>query len=124
VFVVLDNGEGALAREQLAWLKLQAERQGPRQMVLAMHVPLGEDEPSKAIKSALAPARLALVLAGHNHVNFIDAVAIGRKTAVQVRTAAFGYGRSHWRHIRLFQQRVEISSPGNPDRIEKTVPLE
>ncbi len=124
VFVVLDNSEGATSQEQLNWLKLQAERQGPRRMVLAMHTPLGEDASSKAIKSALASARVALVLAGHNHANFIDLVALGPRTAVQVRTAAFGYGRSYWRRIRLFQQRVEISSPGNPDRIEKTVTLQ
>ncbi len=126
VFVVLDNSytEDAMAKEQLAWLKRQAEQQGARAMILAMHVPLGEDAQSKSIKAALAPARVALVLAGHNHANVIDLVAVGRKAAVQVRTAAFGYGRSQWRRVRLFQERVEISSPGNPERVEKTVRLD
>jgi hypothetical protein len=126
LFVVLDNGftEGAMAQEQLAWLKRQAERQDARAMVLAMHIPIGEDAQSKAIKAALAPARVALVLAGHNHVNSIDLVAVGRKTAVQVRTAAFGYGRNHWRRVRLLQDRIEIFSPGNPERVEKTVRLD
>jgi 3',5'-cyclic AMP phosphodiesterase CpdA len=59
VFVVLDIGytEGAMAQKQWAWLKRQAERQGPRAMIVAMHTPLGEDAQSKAIKAALAPAR-------------------------------------------------------------------
>ena len=81
------------------------------------------DAQSRAIKAALAPARVALVLAGHNHENIINLVAVGRKTAVQVRTAAFGYGRSQWRRVRLLQDRIEISSPGNPERMERTVRL-
>lgn len=125
LFLVLDNAYtgGTMAAEQLAWLRRQAERQGARALILAMHIPLGDDERSKAIKAALAPARVALVLAGHNHVNSIDTVAVGREAAVQVRTAAFGYGRNNWRRVRLLRERIEISSPGNPDRVEKTVSL-
>jgi hypothetical protein len=40
---------------------------------------------------------------------------------MQVRTAAFGYGVSNWRRIRLCEDRIEVFAPGRPDRVEKTV---
>jgi hypothetical protein len=101
--LVLDNGykSGEPGGGQLRWLEREARGQGSRVLVLAMHVPLAGDDASRATKAALGAARVALVLAGHNHVNGIEEIALGAGKAVQVRTAAFGYGVSNWRRIRL-----------------------
>ena len=123
LFLVLDNAynSGRIADEQMAWLRRQVEGQGQRVLILAMHIPLGEDANSRAIKSALSAARVALVLAGHRHSNGIEEIPLGGGQAVQVRTAAFGYGASNWRRIRLLDGRIEVFATGQPDRLERTM---
>lgn len=122
LFLVLDNAynAGAIAQEQLHWLRRQVERQGSHILVLAMHIPLGGDKNSAAIKGALGDARVALVLAGHNHSDAVEEIAIGGPV-VQVRTAAFGYGENNWRRIRLREDAIDVFATGAPEHLEKTI---
>ena len=134
VLLLLDNGYSAagakdapgfrLAPEQLHWLRRQTETHTGAVILLALHVPLGTDAGSEAIKGAVAGARnLALVLGGHNHRDQIEDLALGAGTAVQVRTAAFGYGVNNWRRIRLHPGRIEVFATGKQDVVEKTIPI-
>lgn len=120
-FVMLDNGYPSIAAEQLEWLRKLTAQQGDRVMILAMHIPLGEDARSRSIKAAVAPARIALVLAGHQHNNNVAELPLEGGTTVQVRTAAFGYGADNWRRIRLLEDRIEVFATGAPEKLEKTI---
>ncbi len=121
-FLVLDNGYGAaIAPEQLHWLRREAARQDGRTLILAMHIPLSDNAVSRAIKEAVAGARIALVLAGHRHSDGVEEIAAGAAPAAQVRTAAFGYGVNNWRVIRLAEDRIEVSATGDPRRVERTI---
>jgi 3',5'-cyclic AMP phosphodiesterase CpdA len=122
-FVVLDNGynSGAIAAEQLQWLRRQAEQQGSRTLVLAMHIPLADDVNSAAIKGALDQARVTLVLAGHKHTNGVEEITAGTGKAVQVRTAAFGYGEKNWRRVRLRENGIDVFATGSADTIERGI---
>lgn len=125
LFLVLDNSynTGEIAQEQLAWLRRQVAARGERAVIVAMHIPLIENATSHAIRSALADARVALVLAGHTHRDRIAEITVGRGRTVEVRTAAFGYGETHWRRIRLRQDRIEVYATGEPARVVKTIAL-
>lgn len=134
VFVMLDNAYSAggsddkggfrMAHEQLFWLRRQAEAQRGATLIVGLHVPLGSDAQSEAIKAALADTgNVALVLAGHVHQNGIDEIALGASPAVQVRTHAFGYGVNHWRRVRLHPDRIEVYATGSHDKVEKTILL-
>ncbi|MBI5693973.1 MAG: metallophosphoesterase [Verrucomicrobia bacterium] len=132
-FVLLDNGYSAagsddkggfrMAHEQLFWLRRQMETSGKAVKIVALHVPLGADANSQAIKAELARApQVALVLAGHVHKDGIDDLALGEsKRTVQVRTHAFGYGVNHWRRVRLHADRIEVFATGSRDRVERTI---
>jgi 3',5'-cyclic AMP phosphodiesterase CpdA len=134
VFVLLDNGYSAagsddkggfrMGHEQLLWLRRQAETHRDATLIVALHVPLGTDAQSQAIKTALTGAgKVALFLAGHVHKDGIDEIALGEARAVQVRTHAFGYGANHWRRVRLHPDRIEVYATGSVDRVEQTIEL-
>lgn len=134
VLLLLDNGYGAagaqevpasrLAHEQLYWLRRQTEVHAGATLILALHIPIGGDASSEALKGAVAGARnIALVLGGHNHRNQIEDLALGEGTAVQVRTAAFGYGVNNWRRVRLHPDRIEIFATGKLDAVDKIIPI-
>ncbi|MFB3826798.1 MAG: metallophosphoesterase [Bryobacteraceae bacterium] len=134
VFLVLDNGYAAsgsperpavaMAHEQLYWLRASARANADAVLILAMHIPLGADATSQAIRQAVAAApNVALVLAGHNHRDQIEDLDLGASRAVQVRTAALGYGTSNWRRIRLLEDGIEVYATGSRTQILRTVPL-
>ena len=133
VILMLDNGYSAagakdaagfqMAHEQLYWLRRQTELHAGATIILALHVPLGADTGSAAIKGAVAGARnIALILGGHNYRDQIEDLALGASTPVQVRTAAFGYGAGNWRRICLYPDRIEVHATGKQDIVEKTIP--
>jgi 3',5'-cyclic AMP phosphodiesterase CpdA len=134
VVLMLDNGYSAagaknapglqMAHEQLYWLRRQIEIHADATLVLAMHVPLGTDAGSQAIKGAIAGAQnIALILAGHVHKDGIDELALGEARTVQVRTAAFGYGVNNWRRVCLHPDRIEVFATGKHETVEKTISL-
>jgi hypothetical protein len=132
VFLVLDNGYGAagsaerpaiaMAHEQLYWLRRRAAANADAVIILAMHIPLGDDATSAAIRRAVAEApNIALVLAGHNHRDQVEELNLGASRAVQVRTAALGYGAQNWRRVRLLPDRIEVYKTGAKDEVERTI---
>ncbi len=137
VFLVLDNGYyGAdpgslggggvrqfdLERAQLQWLRRQAAAHRDDVVILAMHVPLGSDAASQAIKEAVAGChKLPLVLAGHIHSESIEEIQIGSNRALQVRTGAFAQSPDNWRLIRLREDRIELSAVGKPEQVVRTI---
>jgi 3',5'-cyclic AMP phosphodiesterase CpdA len=132
VFLMLDNGYGAagsterpavaMAHEQLYWLRRRAAANSDAVIVLAMHIPLGDDATSAAIRRAVADApNVALILAGHNHRDQIEELSLGASRAIQVRTAALGYGPQNWRRVRLLPDRIEIYKTGAKDEVERTI---
>ncbi|HEU0141145.1 MAG TPA: metallophosphoesterase [Bryobacteraceae bacterium] len=133
VFLMLDNGYTAagaaagqqgvrIAHEQLYWLRRRAAANRDAIIVLAMHIPLGKDGTSEAIRSAVSEApNIGLILAGHNHRDQVEELVLGASTAVQVRTAALGYGANNCRRIRLLPDRIEIYKTGAHEELERTV---
>ena len=132
VILMLDNGYSAagakdapatrMAPEQLYWLRRQTDTHAGATIILALHIPLGTDPGSQAIKDAVAGARnIAVVLAGHNHKDGIEDLELGESVAVQVRTAAFGYGVNNWRRVRLLPDRIEVFATGKQEQLEKSV---
>lgn len=133
-FLMLDNGYGAagsadrpgigIAHEQLYWLRRRAAANAESIIILAMHIPLGKDANSEAIRSAVSGVpNIALILAGHNHRDQIEDFTLGASKAVQVRTAALGYGEHNWRRVRLLADRVEIYRTGSQTDVERTIEI-
>ena len=134
VFLMLDNGYAAagsperpavtMAHEQLHWLRGRAQANAGAVLILAMHIPLGTDATSQAIRQAVAGApNVALVLAGHNHRDGVEDLDIGASRTVQVRTAALGYGAGNWRRIRLLEDGIEIYATGSKTEVLRTIRL-
>lgn len=128
-FLVLDNGERAapekspFLREQLKWLEGELAKRPNAVSIAVMHIPLSADEVSEAIKSVLARSHsVALIVTGHRHTNGIEEMQIGARSVPQVRTAAFATDERHVRWFRLFEDRIEVSAPGQPEQVERTVP--
>ena len=134
VFLMLDNGYAAagsserptvaMAHEQLYWLRTRAQANAGAVLILAMHIPLGTDATSTAIRQAVAAApNVALVLAGHNHRDQIEDLDLGASRAVQVRTAALGYGAQNWRRVRLLEDAIEIYATGSKTEVLRAIRL-
>jgi hypothetical protein len=132
---MLDNGYAAagsperptvtIAHEQLHWLRTRAQANPDAVLILAMHIPLGTDATSQAIRQAVAAApNIALILAGHNHRDQIeDDFDLGASRAVQVRTAALGYGTGNWRRVRLLENGIEVYVTGSKTELLRTIRL-
>jgi hypothetical protein len=136
VFLVLDNGYkgdgdpailaagSKFALEQVQWLKQQVAAHRDDAVILAMHVPIGNDAASEVIKDAVSGfGRLPLVLAGHIHTPAMEEISIGSHRTWQVRTGAFGRDVNNWRLIRLREDRVEVSDVGKPEEVVRTIAL-
>ncbi|MEI6781531.1 MAG: hypothetical protein WCQ21_11515, partial [Verrucomicrobiota bacterium] len=109
-----------MAQSSPSLSRRQTELHAGATIILALHVPLGADAGSAAIKGAVAAARnIALILGGHNHRDQIEDLALGASTPVQVRTAAFGYGAGNWRRICLHPDRIEVYATGKQDIVAK-----
>jgi 3',5'-cyclic AMP phosphodiesterase CpdA len=134
VFLVLDDGYyGApggrdrgygLAREQLQWLRRQAESHEDDALILALHVPLAENPMSRAIRAALAGRNApTLAFTGHTHnVDKVEELALGGgRVLYQVRTPAFAQDEAHWRLVRLYEDRIEISPTGKPGETARAI---
>jgi len=135
VFLMLDNGYSAagaqerpavnMAHEQLYWLRSRVQANSDAVLILAMHLPLGTDATSRAIRQAVAVApNVAMILAGHNHRDGIEDIDLGASRAVQVRTAALGYGAQNWRRIRLLEDGIEVYATGSKTQVERRIQLQ
>jgi len=139
LFLVLDNGyrgtdpradikpdpsEITLAVEQVHWLRAQLAAEPDATFILALHVPLGTDRVSQAIDRAFAGcSSLVLILAGHVHSAAVEELVVGKSRALQVRSGAFAQSPTNWRLVKLWEDRIEISQVGQPDRLAHLIPL-
>jgi 3',5'-cyclic AMP phosphodiesterase CpdA len=135
VFLVLDDGYSGtgnqfaeskagfrMADEQLQWIRRQVTAHRDDPVILALHVPLDDSAASQAIGAAAGVSgNVVLAIAGHKHSDAIQDVPLGAHSVVQVRTAAFGYGETNWRRLRLSEDRIEVFATGKPNQIEKTI---
>jgi antitoxin (DNA-binding transcriptional repressor) of toxin-antitoxin stability system len=86
-----------------------------------MHIPLGDNAFSRAVRDTLAKhGRPVLALVGHRHTDAVEDVAAGR-SFVQVRTAIFARAGSRGRNIRLLEDRMEVCATGDTTRIVRTI---
>ncbi len=126
-FLVLDNGDtrnATFMSAQLQWLDKQISASRDDAVILSMHIPLGDNDFSKAVEGAIARCgRPVLVLAGHRHTDAVEVRSIGGRNFVQVRTAIFARGGSEGRVIRLREDHMEVCATGNPGHILCTIPV-
>ena len=124
LFLILDNGDtrdAAFASGQLQWLNKQIWSSRDDAVILAMHIPLGDNAFSKAVKDTIAKSdRPVLALVGHRHTDAVEDLAAGR-SFVQVRTAIFARAGSEGRVIRLLKDRMEVCATGDAARIVRTI---
>ena len=126
-FLMLDNGANKQVdpdyrSRQMDWVK-QEIASGDR-IIFVMHIPLGKGAFTEALRAAAAGSGHAvLALAGHNHRDILDEVPFGSRPLPQVRTASLESGVTHWRAIRLLEDRIEVAETGNPAKTLLTVQL-
>ncbi|MBY0374305.1 MAG: hypothetical protein K2Q23_09945, partial [Bryobacteraceae bacterium] len=128
--IAIDNGE-ALAtgqrffEEQMGWLERELARHAGEPAIVALHIPIGADAKSQAIRERLGrSARVQLILTGHRHTDLVDEVEAGGRKITQVRTAGMHVSATFWRQVRLWEDRIEVSATGEPGKIVATVRLE
>ena len=126
LFAVLDNGvttDPEFVRAQLAWLRKLLAGARPTALVLAMHIPLGDDAFSQAVEEILRGlARPALVLAGHRHTDGVEEISASPRR-VQVRTASFTGGKSCSRRVVLRPEGIDVYTTNEPDKPVLTIPV-
>jgi predicted MPP superfamily phosphohydrolase len=129
LFLILDDGENGKSidlqyREaQMTWVKREMESHPDDPVIFTMHIPLGKNTFTDALRTAAANGRPVLALAGHNHRDVLDEVPFGERPLQQVRTAALEKGAGNWRAIRLFADHIEVTETGNPTRMLLNVRL-
>jgi len=125
LFAVLDNGvttDPEFVRAQLAWLRKLLVGARPTALVLAMHIPLGDDAFSQSVEEILRGLeRPALVLAGHRHTDGVEEISAAPRR-VQVRTASFTGGKSCSRRVVLRPEGIDVYSTNQPDTLVLTIP--
>jgi hypothetical protein len=125
LFVILDNGDtrdAAFTSAQLQWLNKQISSNRDHAVILATHIPLGDNAFSKAVKSAIAKLHQpVLALVGHRHTDAVEETAAGGRSFVQVRTAIFARAGRGGRVIRLLKDRIEVCATGDAARIVRTI---
>jgi 3',5'-cyclic AMP phosphodiesterase CpdA len=128
---VLDNGHSLEAKggraffnKQMKWLRRELRRYPRERAIVALHIPVAADPKSDALKAVLRGApQVAMILCGHRHTHAVDWLDLGERKVLQVRTGALYNGAESWRRIRLHADRVEVSVPGEADRVMETLPL-
>lgn len=117
-----------LDKPQLHWLRAQLQDSPDDVEIILMHIPMkvepGESAPLCELYPVLANNPSAkLILAGHNHKNVVkDFISGENGKIVQVQTGAFAQDTKNWRQIRLTENNILISVPGDV-KTEVTIPV-
>jgi len=131
--IFLDNGYNRFPPEsniknpyvdksQLYWLEDQLQQSVDDIEIILMHIPITyesvQQEPSNEFYSLLAKKpSVKLVLAGHNHKNAIKVFPSAENNKItQVQTGGFGQNDENWRLIRLTENKILVSLPGNTEK--------
>lgn len=103
-------------KAQQSWLKSQFDEADDDIEIVIMHIPVKQgvsDVRENSIYSVLSGhPSLKMILAGHNHRNDITSFNGANEPFYQVQTAAFARDREAWRLIRLTENKILVSSPG------------
>lgn len=104
---------------QLYWLEDQLQQSADDIEIIMMHLPItsasDQQKPSMEFYSVLEKnPSVKLVLSGHNHKNAITVFPFAENNKItQVQTGGFGQNNENWRLIRLTQDKIIVSQPGN-----------
>lgn len=106
-------------KAQQNWLKSQLIASEGDIEIIFMHIPLGQgvsDVPGNTIYSVITGhSTLKIIFAGHHHQNIITLFDSGSDRFYQVLTAAFATDTAAWRLIRLTEDNIMISVPGETE---------
>jgi len=126
---------------QLRWLDAELKASPSDVEVIFMHQPLPNGKPtdSKILTEPLSTysvkaktfsllnvleknSSTRILFAGHKHINLINRyILTDGENLTQIMTAAFGYGTTNWRVVKLTKDNVLISFPGKSE-VEYIVP--
>ena len=117
-----------LDKLQLHWLRAQLQESSDDVEIILMHIPM-KAVPEKSMPSCELYPVLAknpsakLILAGHNHKNILQDFPSGEnKKMLQVQTGAFAQNTKNWRLVRLTENSILVSFPGDV-KTEVTIPV-
>jgi 3',5'-cyclic AMP phosphodiesterase CpdA len=126
LFVVLDNGETSdreLVTRQLSWLRRTLAESKHSALVLAVHIPLGENEFGLAVREIVSGFdRPVLVLAGHRHTDAVEEIAASPRK-VQVRTASYAGGKRSMRRVALNPGSIDVYTTSEPANLLLSIPV-
>jgi 3',5'-cyclic AMP phosphodiesterase CpdA len=118
---------------QLRWLDAQMKASPSDVEIIFMHIPLPYSTPtgSKTLSEPISVyssktkvynlitvleknSSTRLIFAGHKHINLMNNYIFpDGNNLTQIQTAAFGYGTSNWRIIKLTDDKIIVSYPGS-----------
>jgi len=126
LFVVLDNGETSdkeLMSRQISWLRKTLAESKHAALVLAVHIPLGENEFGLAVREIVSGFdRPVLVLAGHRHTDAVEEIAVSPRK-VQVRTASYAGGKRSMRRVALKPDAIDVYATSEPANLLLSIPV-
>ncbi|RUA15767.1 MAG: hypothetical protein DSY83_06960 [Flavobacteriia bacterium] len=108
-------------KAQLYWFKDQLNASKDDVEVVFMHIPFGIKSTEKNLANdffqALGEsASLKLIFAGHHHKNIVKTIKLPEgHEIVQVQTGALVNDPNNWRVIRLTEQDIKVSLPGQEE---------
>lgn len=107
-----------ISREQQHWLEAQFSESAGDVEIVMMHIPMnpgtkGFAENNSVFSVVSRQNSLKLILVGHNHRNEMKEFQTSESYFYQVQTGAFAQNTENWRIIRLTEDNILVSSPGN-----------
>jgi len=114
-----------LSREQMQWLEARFADSPDDVEILFMHIPMnpgmaGFVENNSVYSVVSRQPSLRLVCVGHNHRNEMKEFQNAESHFYQVQTGAFARDPQNWRVIRLTEDNILVSSPGETE-IERII---
>jgi 3',5'-cyclic AMP phosphodiesterase CpdA len=107
-----------ISREQQHWLEARFADSPDDVEIVMMHIPMnpgmkGFAENNSVFSLVSKQNSLKLILVGHNHRNEMKEFQNAESHFYQVQTGAFAQNPENWRLIRLTEDNILVSSPGN-----------
>jgi DNA repair exonuclease SbcCD nuclease subunit len=116
-----------LDKPQLHWLSAQLQESPNDVEIILMHIPMNPGmadiaENNTFFSLVSRQPSLRLICAGHNHRNDIKEFQNAKSHFYQVQTGAFAQEPKNWRLIRLTENSILVSVPGD-EKTEVTIPV-
>lgn len=129
LFLLLDDADltkdnPKFTAAEFAWMKKQIGAHPTDTIIIAMHLPFPMAPIADELKALLAQTpNVALIIAGHRHIDALEQVDAGSHHITQILTAALYRSADNFRRFRLKEDGIEVSETGKPDVIVKTIPV-